>query len=355
MLFPHFPYSNNIGNYINNNAPTSILESLGEVVPEDEAKVAFCPVLGLPLVMERRVRTSPGFHILSQEAGIAAQKQGTYEAYGAAHQCESIELLHKNDEVFVTHDKKAFLTETSMQYYNYVHYELEEQRNERQLLHDRAEQRKRRRGVEKERAEREREDAARRNRTRTAVAAPLASAAVKNSAPPPARKLTYPSSYPAHPQVHAQSSAPPTSSPVVIGAAPSINEVFITPQDQNQQDEIVRRQHEENLRHQKSMQRAPRVQQPIEVMDSPDGGAPYGGTRGGASGSMSMSIPLQGRGALTARGKTNEEELDDLLATVTPKAIATGSKSTFMPNSNANSAMASKVSMLLDCDDFDEA
>jgi len=126
-----------------------------EIVPENEAKIVFCPVMGLPIVMERRVRTHPGFHILSQEAGNEAQKNGKYEAFGGEHACENIELLHKNDEVFCTEDKKSFLTEASLQYYKYVHYELEEQKNERQLINDRNEQRKRRRGEERERCEKE--------------------------------------------------------------------------------------------------------------------------------------------------------------------------------------------------------
>jgi len=125
---------------------------LGEVLPEEDTKISFCPILGLPLIMERRVRTSPGFHVMSEEAGQKALKVGQYEAYGDIYKCESLEPLHGDDTVYICQeDKKAFLTEASRDYHRFVHFELEQKRTERQRLQDRNEQRKRLRAAEKER------------------------------------------------------------------------------------------------------------------------------------------------------------------------------------------------------------
>jgi len=130
---------------------------LSEVISEKEANISFCPIKGLPMIDEMRVRTIPGFHIISYEAGMEAKQKGSYEAFGETFECTDLEILHKDDKVFVCEeDKKMFLTKASKEYYQYIHFELEAKKNERQRLFERNEERKKlraRQAEEKERLE----------------------------------------------------------------------------------------------------------------------------------------------------------------------------------------------------------
>jgi len=114
---------------------------LGGDEPGNEAQ--FCPVLGLPIKRTHRVRTLPGFHLLSLDAGKEAMARGSYEAFSQKFQCEGLEHLHPEDKVFICpQDNKAFLNQMSMRYHQYIRHELQERKAERKRLRERAEERK---------------------------------------------------------------------------------------------------------------------------------------------------------------------------------------------------------------------
>merc|ERR1719230_195186 len=107
--------------------------------PEAGQEVQFCPVRNLPIVRRQRVRTLPGFHVLSLDAGREALAQGSYKAYGQSFTCTGLEYLHPEDKVFVCDlDHKAFLNHMSMQYHRYIRHELEERKGEKKRLRERA-------------------------------------------------------------------------------------------------------------------------------------------------------------------------------------------------------------------------
>lgn len=113
--------------------------------PEAELgkELHFCPIRGLPIQRSQRVRTNPGFHLLSLDAGKEALARGFYDAFGARFNCVSLEYLHPDDKVFLcAEDHKAFLNQMSMQYHRYIRHELEERKAERKRLRERAEERK---------------------------------------------------------------------------------------------------------------------------------------------------------------------------------------------------------------------
>merc|ERR1719507_158619 len=113
--------------------------------PEAEPgrEVMFCPILGLPIVPALRVRTLPGFHLVSLDAGKEALARGSYQVLGQRFPCQSLEYLHPDDKVFIcAEDNKAFLNEMSMRYHRYIGHELKERKAERKRLRERAEERK---------------------------------------------------------------------------------------------------------------------------------------------------------------------------------------------------------------------
>lgn len=110
--------------------------------PEAGMEVQFCPIRGLPIVRSQRVRTVPGFHLMSLEAGRDALSEGSYKAYGETFPCQSLYYLHPEDKVFFCDtDHKAFLNQMSMQYHRYIRHELEERKGERKRLRERAAER----------------------------------------------------------------------------------------------------------------------------------------------------------------------------------------------------------------------
>lgn len=113
-------------------------------VPDPEAgkEVQFCPIQGLPIHRGQRVRTLPGFHLISLGAGRQALALGHYEAFGKSFPCHDLEYLHADDKVFIcAEDHKAFLNQMSMQYHKYIRHELEERKAERKRLRERAKER----------------------------------------------------------------------------------------------------------------------------------------------------------------------------------------------------------------------
>lgn len=121
--------------------PMTLEVLLGGDEPGNEAQ--FCPVLGLPIKRTHRVRTLPGFHLLSLDAGKEAMARGSYEAFSQKFQCEGLEHLHPEDKVFICpQDNKAFLNQMSMRYHQYIRHELQERKAERKRLRERAEERK---------------------------------------------------------------------------------------------------------------------------------------------------------------------------------------------------------------------
>lgn len=121
--------------------PMTLEALVGYDEPGNEAQ--FCPVLGLPLKRTHRVRTLPGFHLMSLDAGKEAMAQGSYEAFSQRFKCEGLEHLHPEDRVFVCpQDNKAFLNQMSMRYHQYIRHELEERKVERKRLQQRAEERR---------------------------------------------------------------------------------------------------------------------------------------------------------------------------------------------------------------------
>lgn len=112
--------------------------------PENEpgSEMQFCPIRQLPIVRSQRVRTLPGFHLLSLAAGREALANGYYTAFGQKFTCTDLEYLHVDDKVFMcAEDHKVFLNQMSMQYHRYIRYELEERKSERKRLRERAAER----------------------------------------------------------------------------------------------------------------------------------------------------------------------------------------------------------------------
>mmetsp|Transcript_80066 Transcript_80066/g.138971 ORF Transcript_80066/g.138971 Transcript_80066/m.138971 type:complete len:320 (-) Transcript_80066:51-1010(-) len=110
--------------------------------PESGNEIQFCPIRQLPIVRNQRVRTLPGFHLLSLSAGREALAVGYYQAFGQRFVCTDLEYLHVDDKVFVcAEDHKAFLNQMSMQYHRYIRYELEERKAERKRMKERAAER----------------------------------------------------------------------------------------------------------------------------------------------------------------------------------------------------------------------
>jgi len=110
--------------------------------PEPGLEVHFCPILALPILREQRVRTLPGFHLLSLAAGREALARGSYQLHGQKFPCNSLEYLHPYDKVFIcAEDHKAFLNLTSMHYHRYICHELEKRMAERRRLRERAAER----------------------------------------------------------------------------------------------------------------------------------------------------------------------------------------------------------------------
>ncbi|CAL1152688.1 unnamed protein product [Cladocopium goreaui] len=121
--------------------PMTLEALLSSDEPGTEAQ--FCPVLKLPIKRTHRVRTLPGFHLLSLEAGKEAMAQGSYEAFSQRFRCEGLEHLHPEDKVFICpQDNKAFLNQMSMRYHQYIRHELQERKAERKRLRERAEERR---------------------------------------------------------------------------------------------------------------------------------------------------------------------------------------------------------------------
>merc|ERR1719336_192403 len=95
------------------------------------------------MLNSQRVRTLPGFHLLSLDAGKEALARGSYVAFGTQFPCQNLEYLHPDDKVFICpEDHKAFLNQMSMQYHRYIRHELEERKAERKRLRARAVERK---------------------------------------------------------------------------------------------------------------------------------------------------------------------------------------------------------------------
>merc|ERR1719336_1184430 len=95
------------------------------------------------MLNSQRVRTLPGFHLLSLDAGKEALARGSYVAFGTQFPCQNLEYLHPDDKVFICpEDHKAFLNQMSMQYHKYIRHELEERKSERKRLRARAAERK---------------------------------------------------------------------------------------------------------------------------------------------------------------------------------------------------------------------
>lgn len=109
---------------------------------EVDNDVVFCPIRGLPIIRSQRVRTLPGFHVLSLGAGREALARGYYHAFGQKFPCHDLEHLHQDDRVYICkEDRKAFLNQMSMQYHRYICHELEERKKERKRLRERAAER----------------------------------------------------------------------------------------------------------------------------------------------------------------------------------------------------------------------
>ncbi|CAK0799109.1 unnamed protein product, partial [Prorocentrum cordatum] len=71
------------------------------VVEADAGReVQFCPIRGLPITRGCRVRTLPGYHLLSLDAGKEALARGSYEAFGEQFPCQGLEYLHPDDKIF---------------------------------------------------------------------------------------------------------------------------------------------------------------------------------------------------------------------------------------------------------------
>lgn len=111
-----------------------------EAEPGNETQ--FCPIRGLPIVRSQRVRTLPGYHLLSLDAGRQALALGSYQAFGETFACNDLHYLHPEDKVFIcSEDHKAFLNQMSMQYHRYICHELGERKAERRRMRERAAER----------------------------------------------------------------------------------------------------------------------------------------------------------------------------------------------------------------------
>eukprot|EP00927_Polykrikos_kofoidii_P020395 TRINITY_DN1965_c0_g1_i1.p1 TRINITY_DN1965_c0_g1~~TRINITY_DN1965_c0_g1_i1.p1 ORF type:complete len:344 (+),score=67.47 TRINITY_DN1965_c0_g1_i1:75-1106(+) len=112
------------------------------VETEPGLEIQFCSVLGLPIEKGHRVRTLPGFHLLSLSAGREALARGSYQAFGQKFPCHDLEYLHPEDRAFIcAEDNKMFLNQMSMQYHRYINHELGERKEERKRLRERAAER----------------------------------------------------------------------------------------------------------------------------------------------------------------------------------------------------------------------
>lgn len=109
---------------------------------EQGSEIQFCPILQQPIIRSQRVRTLPGFHLLSLGAGREALARGYYDAFGQRFSCAELEYLHPDDKVFIcAEDHKAFKNRMSMQYHRYIRHELEERKLERKRMRERATER----------------------------------------------------------------------------------------------------------------------------------------------------------------------------------------------------------------------
>ncbi|CAE7915682.1 unnamed protein product [Symbiodinium sp. KB8] len=121
--------------------PMTMEALVGGLETEPGSEPHFCPVKALPIKRTHRVRTLPGFHLLCLDAGKEAMARGSYEAFGQRFHCESLEYLHQDDKVFICpQDQKAFLNQMSMRYHQYIRHELQERKEERKRLRERAEE-----------------------------------------------------------------------------------------------------------------------------------------------------------------------------------------------------------------------
>eukprot|EP00811_Abedinium_folium_P001519 NODE_11390_length_1290_cov_3.677558.p1 GENE.NODE_11390_length_1290_cov_3.677558~~NODE_11390_length_1290_cov_3.677558.p1 ORF type:complete len:317 (+),score=112.05 NODE_11390_length_1290_cov_3.677558:122-1072(+) len=117
-----------------------MMDDMPEV--EVHSEVVFCPIENLPIVRSQRVRTLPGFHVLSLCAGKQAVARGYYDAFGQRFPCHDLEYLHPEDRIYVCpEDRKAFLNKMSMQYHRYICHELGERKVERKRLRERVAER----------------------------------------------------------------------------------------------------------------------------------------------------------------------------------------------------------------------
>jgi len=121
-------------------------EVKGYVAEVDQgSEIQFCPILQQPIIRSQRVRSLPGFHLLSLGAGREALARGYYEAFGQRFSCTELEYLHPDDKVFIcVEDHKAFKNRMSMQYHRYIRHELEERKLERKRMRERAAERQER-------------------------------------------------------------------------------------------------------------------------------------------------------------------------------------------------------------------
>lgn len=109
---------------------------VADIEPGDETQ--FCPIRNLPIKRGQRVRTLPGYHLLSLSAGREAVARGFYDAFGERFECTDLEYLHTDDRIFIcAEDHKAFKNQMSMQYHRYIQHELNERKGERKRLRER--------------------------------------------------------------------------------------------------------------------------------------------------------------------------------------------------------------------------
>jgi len=126
-----------------NKEPATVEDLVKPIEAEAGREIQFCPIRQLPILPSLRVRTLPGFHLLSLDAGKEALARGFYTVFGEKFPCRNLEYLHADDKVFIcAEDNKAFLNEMSMRYHRYIGHELKERKAERKRLRERAEERK---------------------------------------------------------------------------------------------------------------------------------------------------------------------------------------------------------------------
>mmetsp|Transcript_11094 Transcript_11094/g.29409 ORF Transcript_11094/g.29409 Transcript_11094/m.29409 type:complete len:325 (-) Transcript_11094:63-1037(-) len=142
---------------------------------EPGMEVQFCPVQNLPISRGGRVRTLPGFHLLSLGAGREALARGSYQAFGQKFVCNDLEYLHPDDRVFIcAEDHKAFLNQMSMQYHRYICHELSERKAERKRLRERAAERQARSAAHAQQRRNQAQQQAAGAKAATEAATPLA-------------------------------------------------------------------------------------------------------------------------------------------------------------------------------------